>query len=515
MKNSLFSTNALPKQRVVALAGNPNVGKSTLFNRLTGLRQHTGNWPGKTVAGARGFYHHRGQRFCLVDLPGTYSLSASSPEEEITREFICSGVANAVVIVADATCLERNLNLVLQILEHTSKAVLCLNLMDEAKRKKIAIDCARLELLLGIPVAVTDARSRRGIDGLIGKTAAVIKAQNAAFQVMYSPPLEEAIATLRPFCSRFAAVRLLEGDETLKSRIMQNAPSADALLRALTLAETRLQELGIGLEEARISLCEARIKAAEEIAVQAVRTENKDHNRRDRRIDALLTSQKTGIPLMMLFFAFIFWLTISGANYPSALLSSFFAWGGQKLEMLALSLRAPDWLRAPLLDGVYRTLAWVVSVMLPPMAIFFPLFTFIEDLGYLPRIAFNLDNYFRRAHAHGKQALTMCMGFGCNAAGVVGCRIIDSPRERLIAILTNNFVPCNGRFPALISISAMFIAGGALGFGASFLAALTVLCAVVLGVAATLLVSRWLSATVLKGLPSGFVLEMPPYRRPQ
>lgn len=236
---------------------------------------------------------------------------------------------------------------------------------------------------------------------------------------------------------------------------------------------------------------------------------------RDRKLDRILTGKWTGIPAMLLLLCGVFWLTISGANYPSQLLSGLFGWvEGQLLRLFEL-LRAPGWLTGALVEGVWRVLAWVVAVMLPPMAIFFPLFTLLEDFGYLPRVAFNLDHCFRRADACGKQALTMAMGFGCNAAGVVGCRIIDSPRERLIAILTNNFVPCNGRFPTLIAIITMFFTAGASGPAASAGQAALLTGVILLGILMTFWVSRLLSRTVLKGVPSSFTLELPPYRRPQ
>ncbi|TYP57834.1 nucleoside recognition domain-containing protein [Thermosediminibacter litoriperuensis] len=233
----------------------------------------------------------------------------------------------------------------------------------------------------------------------------------------------------------------------------------------------------------------------------------------DKKIDLLLTSRVTGILFMLLLLGVIFWLTLIGANYPSQLLAKVLFGIQGFLESFLMSIGAPEWVNGFLVTGMYRTLAWVVSVMLPPMAIFFPLFTFLEDLGYLPRVAFNLDYFFKRAGAHGKQALTMSMGFGCNAAGVVSCRIINSPRERMIAILTNNFVPCNGRFPTLILLASLFIGGLAPNLG-WLLASLTVSGLVVFGILITLLVSKLLSSTLLKGLPSSFILELPPYRPP-
>ncbi|KYH32938.1 nucleoside recognition domain-containing protein [Neomoorella mulderi] len=235
----------------------------------------------------------------------------------------------------------------------------------------------------------------------------------------------------------------------------------------------------------------------------------------DWRLDAILTSRLWGYPIMLALLAVVFWLTLKGANYPSALLASLLFAFQDILTSLFHQLGAPAWLHGIVVLGMYRTLAWVVAVMLPPMAIFFPLFTLLEDLGYLPRIAFNLDNFFKKAGAHGKQALTMCMGFGCNAAGVVGCRIIDSPRERLLAILTNNFSPCNGRLPTLITLAAIFM-GGLLTTAAGAVAAtLTVAGIILLGIVLMFFTSWLLSRTLLKGVPSSFTLELPPYRPPQ
>ena len=443
----------------VALAGNPNVGKSTVFNALTHLHQHTGNWPGKTVATARGCFTYRDVAFTLVDLPGTYSLLADSPEEEIARDFLQSGAADVTLVVADATCLERNLNLVLQVMERAYPVVLCVNLLDEARKKGIRVDLTALQDALGIPVVGTAVRDGEGLDSL----------QEALFQALLHP-----LPPPRP--------QVAYPDVT-----------------------------GLPLEQRQDALTGAILSRARDLAALAVyRPPQAD--RRDRRLDQLLTSRATGIPVMLLLLGLVFWLTIAGANGPSQLLSK-----------VLLGLQEPlrtglDFLPGPvcsaLVDGVYRTVAWVVSVMLPPMAIFFPLFTLLEDAGYLPRVAFNLDRAFRRAGAHGRQSLTMCMGFGCNACGVTGCRIIDSPRERLIAILTNSFVPCNGRFPTLIALLIMFFVTGG-GFAGSLLSAAALLGIIVLSVGMTLAVSKLLSSTVLKGTPSAFSLELPPYRMPQ
>lgn len=517
------------RERVIALAGNPNVGKSTVFNALTGLKQHTGNWPGKTVAHAEGHYDHQGRSYRLVDLPGTYSLLAHSAEEEVARDFICFGGADAVIVVCDATCLERNLNLVLQTLEMTGRVVVCVNLMDEAKKKKIAIDLPMLSQRLRCPVVGCSARGGKGLDALMDAVARVCESGGVpGTPVRYPPPIEEAAALLQPLLparltdsvnGRWAALRLLDGDASIvasmEASLGLNLAQDGGLQYAVARARAHIQAGGISPNDIGEAIVSSIVQRAEAIGDAAVRFENAQYARRDRRLDRILTGKWTGIPIMAVLLVAVFWLTITGANYPSALLADGLAWAGERLTDLLVWLNAPGWLHGVLIDGLYKVLSWVVSVMLPPMAIFFPMFTLLEDFGYLPRVAFNLDRHFKKCRACGKQALTMCMGFGCNAAGVVGCRIIDSPRERLIAILTNNFVPCNGRFPTLIAIIAMFFGAAAAGLAQSAVSALMLTGVIVLGVAMTLLVSRALSGTILKGIPSSFTLELPPYRRPQ
>jgi len=324
----------------VALAGNPNVGKSTLFNALTGLRQHTGNWAGKTVATARGQYAFEGEEYQLIDLPGTYSLAAHSQEEAVARDYIESGQADGVVVVCDATCLERNLILVLQVLELTGNVLVCVNLLDEAERMGVKVDLPALSRRLGVPVVGTAAGRQEGLDSL-----------------------------------KAAIARLVKGDAPAAPKRPPNE----------------------------------RVTLAERYAVQVVRGEEAQRKRRQQRLDRLLTSKSTGVPLMLLLFGLVVWLTVAGANVPSAMLTALFARIGAALESWLSG--APAWLSGVLLDGVYRVTAWVVAVMLPPMAIFFPLFTLLEDLGYLPRVAFVMDHAFQRCRACGKQCLTMCITY--------------------------------------------------------------------------------------------------------
>lgn len=444
----------------VALAGNPNVGKSTVFNALTGLRQHTGNWPGKTVEVAKGSYQTAEATFTLVDLPGTYSLMAHSSEEEVAQEFIRSAEPDVTVVVCDATALERNLNLVLQILLLTPRVVVCVNLLDEAERKGIHVNLATLANQLGVQVVGTSATTEKGLDRLI-----------------------QAV------------------EETAKGDFTPN-PVVVAHLKAM-------------LNDCEEKQVEALIDRAASIAKCALTLPETAYDHWDRQLDKFFTSRLTGMPIMIALLLLVFWLTIEGANYPSdRLADGLFAFHKVLLKWTA-EWGWPAWLRGCLVDGVYKVVAWVVSVMLPPMAIFFPMFTLLEDFGYLPRIAFNLDHAFQWAGACGKQALSMCMGFGCNAAGVTGARIIDSPRERLIAIITNNFVPCNGRFPILIAVISIFFVGTQVNFFASFKAAAFLTAAILLGVGMTMIISWLLSQTILSGMPSSFTLELPPYRRPR
>ena len=495
---------------VIALAGNPNVGKSTVFNALTGMNQHTGNWTGKTVATACGTFTRNGKKYITVDLPGTYSLFTHSVEEEVARDFILSGKADACITVCDATCLERNLNLVLQIIEITPRTVVCINLMDEARRKKICVDIPVLARELGVPVVGTSARSGKGLDKLIDAVDS-LKSKNPAplEPVHYGSGIEEALQILTPALDgisshpRRDALRILSGESEAPEKAQEAAKSANEVI----------DRYGLTQEMIRDKAAVAAVMRAEEIYKKCV-TADRQHSAADRKLDRIFTG-RAGIFAMLLLLALVLWITVYGANYPSELLFSAFDALGVRLRQLLSSLNAPEALTGALIDGVYRVLSWVVAVMLPPMAIFFPLFTLLEDSGYLPRVAFNLDHRFKKSGACGKQALTMCMGFGCNAAGVTGCRIIDSPRERLMAAATNGFVPCNGRFPTLISLISLFVAGALPAPFNSFAGAALLTLLIVLSVLMTFAACSLLSKTILRGVPSSFTLELPPYRRPQ
>ena len=514
---------------LVALAGNPNVGKTTVFNALTGLRQHTGNWPGKTVARAEGAFAHRGRRVKVVDLPGAYSLRAGSADEEVARDFLLFGKPDVTVVVVDAGRLERNLGLALQVLEITDRVVVCLNLVDEAERLGVVVDASRLERELGVPVVPAVARRGEGMDALLDAVAAVASGERRPRPRRPAPVSEQVDAAAeelrrvveaeRPDLpnARWVATRLLHADESvaaaLRADAAAGAPSPDGAERILRAAARQRWSAGPGLDDA---MAESLYREAARVAKTCVERTERGPGRAERELDRWLTRPATAFPLMLAVLTAVFWLTIAGANVPSAMLAALLVERGHPMLVdFGASAGLPWWATGFLFDGVYLATAWVVSVMLPPMAIFFPLFTLLEDFGYLPRVAFNLDSLFRRAGAHGKQALTMAMGFGCNAAGVVAARIIDSPRERLIAVVTNNFSLCNGRWPTQILIATIFIGALAPPALAGLVSAAAVVAVALLGAGFMLGASWLLSKTMLKGEASTFSMELPPYRPPR
>lgn len=509
---------------VVALAGNPNVGKSTVFNALTGLNQHTGNWPGKTVAKAEGYYEFKDSTIKIVDLPGTYSLLSNSEEEEIARDYICFNDPDIVVVVADATSIERNLNLFIQISEITDKAILCVNLTDEAEKRNIKIDLDLLSKELNANLVSSSARNGIGIEELKEAIFREITLKDSKKNAInYDSPIEKAIEEIEIILDealevpkrkkRWIALRILEGNTSILKSLYNKYNIQEKYINMISKIKAELNK-NYKDQSVEDIIIKSIIKEAERIGNKVVKG-GEEYTDTQRKIDKILVSKSTGIPIMIMTLLVVLWITITLANYPSEMLANMFAHGEIYIRDFFSGLNLPSWISGILIDGIYVTLAWVISVMLPPMAIFFPMFTLLEDLGYLPRIAFNLDKCFKKCCACGKQALTMCMGLGCNAAGIIGCRIINSPRERIIAILTNAFMPCNGRFPMLISIAAIFIGGISVGIKESFISAITVTVVIILGVLMTLLVSKILSKTILKGMPSNFILELPPYRKPQ
>lgn len=509
----------------ITLAGNPNVGKSTLFNNLTGLNQHTGNWSGKTVDNAFGEYSFNNKQYRVYDLPGTYSLVPSSKEEIIARDFICFEKTDLIIIVCDATCLEKNLNLVIQTLELNKQVIVCINLNDEAIKKGIIIDKNKLESYLKVPIILMSAKQTEDMNVFMSFVDKKLYNAFNNYTCRYTNEIETHLSELIQFLKNnietdininWLAINLISGDKYIYDFIMEYL---NIDLDTLILIDDIIMKTNYKLSKNNINIGDMIINSINDetnkIIKNCVTYTDINYKKSDIKYDKLFTSKKTGIPIMILMLMFLFFLTITFSNIPSELLMMLFSKIEIILENILEFINFPHFLTGFLIDGIYKTVTWIVAVMLPPMLIFFPLFTLLEDVGYLPRIAFNLDNWFQKCGACGKQALTMCMGIGCNAVGVVGCRIIDSPRERLIAIITNNFMPCNGRFPILISTISIFFTYNITGFKGSIIASFILTALIASGILMTFIVSKFLSITLLKGKSSTFVLELPPYRKPE
>lgn len=510
----------------ILLVGNPNVGKSTIFNALTGLKQHTGNWTGKTVSAVSGIMKNKDSSYTITDTPGTYALLSNSPEEEVTIETLYQNPNALTLVIADATCLCRNLLLLFQVMQAANHVALCVNLMDEAEKKGIHLNLNRLEENLGIPVIAMTARKQKNMGRLKNFLCSNLENKPTVKKITYTQEIENATKNIVQMIQNVHCP--IQSPEFIAQKFLLHPQLAKKLLREVNFSDKYIEEIyQIALQEKRNLLqkglsvidlqdnyMETWRRMAEAATIAAVTKHSENIQPYQKKIDRILTSKILGIPIMLAFLALILWITISAANIPSAYLSKFFNWFHPHFLGMLTALHLPEILISILSDGVYRTLTWVISVMLPPMAIFFPLFTLLEDLGYLPRIAFNLDKYFKKAGTSGKNALTMCMGLGCNAVGVTGCRIISSDTQRLTAILTNTFMPCNGRFGILILLSTL-ITRSILGKENNLLSVLLVILIILVGIAATLAITKLLNRIYFKSENPTFILELPPYRKPQ
>ena len=423
----------------VILIGNPNVGKSSIFNKITGENQHTGNWTGKTVDSVESTLAND-RSVTVVDLPGIYTLAAASAEEVYSKNYLTSHKNSFVIVVVDANCICKSLTLIEETKNLANNIIICVNQYKSAVKSGIKINMEKMKEILVVPVITAEATDKKGCE-----------------------EIESAI------------------DFNISNKIICPPIAHKPIDRALFNCQV-------------VSECD---------------------NTMQKRLDKIFTSKITGIPIMILLLAVVLYITIIGANYPSELLSAMFSKGGEWIYDMLSYIGCPNVIISFLCDGVYRTVTWVVSVMLPPMAIFFPIFALLENFGYLPRVAFNLDNVFRKANCSGKQALTMCMGFGCNACGVTECRIIPNKKQRLNAVVTNNFIPCNGRFPTLIAVITIFMASSFGSYTRSVISALILTAFIILSILISMGISLLLSKTILKNDDKELVMEMPRFKKPK
>ena len=513
------------KRLVAGMAGNPNVGKSAIFNELTGSRQHVGNWPGKTIERAEGRFHFRGWEIELVDLPGTYSLAAQSPEEIVARDFILSDEVDIVVNIVDATNLERNLNLTLQILEMTDQVVVALNLMDEVERRGWEIDVEALESDLGVPVVPTVATEGKGLPELMDALVDVAAGDRPTdpTAVDYGLTVEGHVETLEADLDhlgidgrrRWMALRLLEDDPEIVeafetadlSTCCLGASSEPVSAPALQTIIRKAERLRESTEpDARVEIVRRRYELAHEVVRRAMRRVRPGGQDLTERIDRLVTHRVWSWPLMLGILIVVLWITIQGANIPSNLLDTAFSQLAAWVRDLLISLNAPWWLTGSLVDGLIVGVGTVIAVMLPPMVIFFTAFNLLEDMGFIPRVAFNLDRLMQAVGSQGKHTLVALMSFGCNVTGVLTCRIIENAKDRTVAIVTSPLILCNGRFGAGLALIILFFGNRAL---------LVTLVYLAISVGAMLLATWILNRVLFKEEPSGFVMELPPYRRPK
>jgi ferrous iron transport protein B len=511
----------------VGMAGNPNVGKSAIFNALTGSRQHVGNWPGKTIERAEGTFFHEGREVHLVDLPGTYSLAAQSPEEVIARDYIISEEPDVVVNVVDATRLERNLNLTLQILELTDRVVVALNLMDELRRQGWEIDVKALEAELGVPVVPTVATEGIGLPELAEALAEMGEGRLPArpASVNYGLTIEGHVQSLAADLAslgidgrrRWLALRLLEDDPEIVEAFRQGdltaygleadeipqSSSADALEVILRRA-VRLRE---GTRpDAKVEIVRRRFELADDVVQQTVRRLRPMEETLTERVDRVITHRVWSWPLMLGMLVVVLWVTIQGANVPSTMLETAFGWLAEGARELLVRLGSPWWVVGSLVDGLIVSTSTVVAVMLPPMVIFFTAFNLLEDIGLIPRVAFNLDRLMRAVGSEGKQTLVAMMSFGCNVTGVLTCRIMENEKDRIVTIITSPLILCNGRFGAGLALIILFFGTRALPVTLVYLA---------MSVGAMLLATWALNRFFFRQEPGGFVMELPPYRKPK
>jgi len=490
----------------VALGGNPNIGKSTLFNLLTGRNQHVGNWPGKTVEKVEGRLRYNGKIIKVVDLPGTYSLNAGSLEEVIARDFLVQGKPDVVLAMADATNLERNLYLVLQLMELTPRLVLAVNMMDVARREGLRINLNKLSAALGIPVVSISAATGQGIDGLLKTVIAVGEGTiTPAPRVDYGKEIESCLQKISAALAgaaarwprRWTALKLLENNPAVAAEL-KAAGHVEALQQAAACREF----IGPCVQRKVIA---ALYGFAHRVAAEAVTGRSNGRRSLTERLDGIVLHRLAAFPIILVMLGTIFAITLFGAAPLSARLAAIFAWLADQTREILVCLHAPWWLTGAVVDGLIVGMGAVISVMLPTMTIFFVIFALLEDAGFVPRLAFIMDRPLKAVGSQGKHCVSCLLAFGCSIPAVSSTRIMTGS-HRLLAMLTSPLLPCNGRLGVMLAVTGAF-------FGMRAPLAMVGLLAI--AAAAVMAGTFLLHAIFFRADNPGFVLELPPYRLPR
>jgi ferrous iron transport protein B len=489
----------------IALVGNPNCGKTTLFNALTGSNQHVGNWPGVTVEKKEGKFKYNDKQYNVVDLPGTYSLGAYSEDEVVARDFILKGNPDVVINVVDATNIERNLYLTTQLLEMGTKVIVALNMMDEAEIKNIKIDIEKLSKGLGVPVIATVASKKKGIENLIKESIDYINKDNSfSMPFSYGENIDKEINNIKAllvnthleYPQDWIAVKLLEGDQDVYDLIKAKGPDH---------IKERLVSLEEDAAEYELEIVDKRYDFIGKVVSKSVSKPSEVIDTKTDKIDKILTHKWLGLPIFALIMFTIFQLTFKvGQDFLGEYVAGGIEWLGEALNGFLVSMNAPEWLVSFMTEGVFGGVGAVLEFV-PLIMVLYMFMGILEDTGYMARAAYVMDRIMRALGLHGKTFISMLVGFGCNVPGVMAARTLDSKKDRMIAMLINPFMSCGARLPIYLVFIAAFFPnkGGLILFSIYFL-----------GIAVALLMGKIFSKTLFKGESSYFVMELPPYRFP-
>ncbi len=488
--------------QTIALVGNPNSGKTTLFNVLTGSNQHVGNWPGVTVEKKEGSFKHKGAVYNVVDLPGTYSLGAYSEDELVARDFIVKGNPDVVINVVDATNIERNLYLTTQLLEMGANVIVALNMMDEAELKKIKISTEALSEALGVPVISTIAAKKKGIGELIESTVDIISQKPRQIVFTYGNEIDNEILNLRdllkeeslPYPAGWMALKLLESDKEML-----------LIVDGMKKVKDHLDTLRLNNVDYELDIVDKRYAYVNGISKRCVEKPDEEIVTATDKIDKVLTSRLFGLPIFGLIMFLVFQLTfVIGSDFLGGYVETAIGYFGVLVEGLLLTLGSPDWLVSFVIEGFIGGVG-AVLVFVPLIMVLYFFLAILEDTGYMARAAYIMDGIMRAVGLHGKTFISMIVGFGCNVPGIMATRTLENKKDRMIAILINPFMSCGARLPIyLVFIAAFFPNNGGL--------VLFIIYA--LGIAMALLMGKIFSKTLFKGESSHFIMELPPYRLP-